>query len=278
MPLALILSSHVAGSRVGGMAQVLALTPFGVDPVLAPTVLYGRHPGWGPPGGGPVEAATFAAMLDGIEANGLLARADLVICGYFALAGQVQVAAAAIDRVRAAGSTALVVVDPIMGDEVGGLYVKPEVAEAIESLLVPRADWLTPNAWELARLSGRPPFTSAAGAIAAARALGKPALVTSVPAGDGRIGLALVTENRATLFSHPRLDGVPHGGGDLVTAVFSAGLIRGESPIDAAQRAARAAADAAHTAVARGASELPLVALGERLVHPLAEVSVEVSL
>ena len=45
MPLALIMSSHVAGSRVGGSAQALALAQFKIDPVVVPTVLYGRHPG-----------------------------------------------------------------------------------------------------------------------------------------------------------------------------------------------------------------------------------------
>ena len=57
MASALILSSHVASSRVGGSAQVLALAQFKIDPVLAPTVLFGRHPGWGAPGGAPTPSS-----------------------------------------------------------------------------------------------------------------------------------------------------------------------------------------------------------------------------
>ena len=68
MALALILSSHVAASRVGGFAQALALAQFKVDAVLAPTVLYGRHPGWGPPGGAEAPAEVFESVLDGIDA------------------------------------------------------------------------------------------------------------------------------------------------------------------------------------------------------------------
>ncbi|HYE42730.1 MAG TPA: PfkB family carbohydrate kinase [Caulobacteraceae bacterium] len=277
MPLALILSSYVAGSRVGGMAQALALEPFGVDPVLAPTVLFGRHPGWGPPGGGAVEAATFEGMLQGIEANGLYGLADLVVTGYFASAAQVEIAAHAIDAVRAAprGNAAtpgpLVVVDPIMGDDHGGLYVKPEVAEAIERLLVPRADWLTPNTWELARLSGRP-AGEAAEALAAARAMSRPMLVTSVSAPDGRIGLLLADAAEAVLFSHARIEHAPHGTGDLVAAVFAAGLVEGDAPA-AAERAARAAAMMVEAAHAWGAPELPIVALSGRLTRPDADVS-----
>lgn len=281
MPLALILSSHVAGSRVGGSAQALALTPFKVDPVVVPTVLFGRHPGWGAPGGAAVEDTTFGGVLQGLEAHRTHNLADVLITGYFATPGQVALAADAIDKVRAAtdrtgswSGRCIVVVDPIMGDDGAGLYVKPEVAEAVTQALVPRADWLTPNAWELARLSRRP-VASAADAVAAARALDKPVLATSIPAGEGRIGLALVTADRAVLYSHALLDKVPHGTGDLVTALFAAGLIKDGDPYEAALLAARAAAETVEAAVEWDAFELPIVALGERLVRPSAQVRVE---
>jgi len=74
--MALIMSSHVAGSRVGGSAQALALTQFKIDPVVIPTVLYGRHPGWGAPGGAQVPIEAFEGMLDGVEANGLFVEMD----------------------------------------------------------------------------------------------------------------------------------------------------------------------------------------------------------
>jgi pyridoxine kinase len=45
MARALILSSHVATSSVGGSAQALALAALGIEPVVVPTVLFGRHPG-----------------------------------------------------------------------------------------------------------------------------------------------------------------------------------------------------------------------------------------
>jgi pyridoxine kinase len=281
MPLALILSSHVAASRVGGSAQALALAPFKIDAVVVPTVLFGRHPGWGAPGGAAVEDATFEGMLQGLRAHRTFGLADVLITGYFASAAQVRAAAGTIDAVSATAGRAgafsdrcVVVVDPIMGDEGAGLYVKPEVAEAVAELLVPRADWLTPNAWELACLSGLP-VTSAAQAADAASALNKPVLATSIPCGEGRIGLLLATGDRAVLFSHARLDKVPHGAGDLVTAVFAAGLIKGGDPFAAAERAARAAAETVQACADWAAPELPIVALGERLVHPTAEVRVE---
>ena len=81
MPLALIISSHVAGSRVGASAQAAALVQFRIDSMVVPTVLYGRHPGWGVPGGAPVPIEVLEGMLDGMEANGLFGLTDVVITG-----------------------------------------------------------------------------------------------------------------------------------------------------------------------------------------------------
>ncbi len=163
----LILSSYVASSRVGGGAQALALARLGIEPILVPTVLFGRHPGHGPPGGGAVDAETFEAMIGGIEAQGLFGQLDAVITGHFSTPEQIAIAADALGRVKTAAPGARLIVDPIMGDADKGLYVREAVAEAVASLLVMCADIVAPNAWELARLSGRP-VTDAASAVAAA--------------------------------------------------------------------------------------------------------------
>src|SRR5689334_14750743 len=100
MPMVLVISSYVAGSRVGGGLAPYVLGPMKVDPVHVPTCLFGRHPGWGPPGGAAVDAAVMAGMLEGIEANGLFSTVDAVVTGYFSQAEQVAVAADAIARIR----------------------------------------------------------------------------------------------------------------------------------------------------------------------------------
>jgi pyridoxine kinase len=282
MPLALILSSHVAGSRVGGFPQALVLARFGVDPVFIPTVMFGRRPGLDtPPGGGAVPPELFRGMLEGARAHGLYGLADAVVTGYFASAEQVAAAAEAIDRVRAASRAGafnprpLIVVDPVMGDDPDGLYVRPEVAEAVEVLLLPRADVLTPNVWELRRLTGAAGGDPAALARAA-RTLDRPVLVTSVDAGPDRIGALHVDGAEALLFSHPRRPETPNGTGDLVAAVLAARLVQGASAAEASEAAIRAVAEAADAAAAWGAPELPLVALADRLAAPLtADVRVQ---
>lgn len=228
MPVALILSSLVAGSGVGGGLQAAELTWLGFRTALVPTVLFGRHPGLGAPGGGPVPDALFAGQVEGLLASGLAGRADLVITGYFASAAQVETAARMLDHVAEARPKALRLVDPILGDEDLGLYVTEAVAEALPRRLVPRASLLAPNAWELGRLTGLK-ITDSGSALAAAHRLGRPVLVSSVPDGAD-IGVMWTDGTEASLATHPRLGQAPKGTGDLLAALFGAGLALGGDP------------------------------------------------
>jgi len=279
MPTALILSSHVASSRVGGAVQVLALAAFRIDPMLAPTVLYGRHPGWGAPGGAAVPVEAFEGMLDGMEANGVMAQADLVITGYFASAAQVRAAARVIDAVRAAPRDLevrrkpLILVDPVMGDAGKGLYVVAEVAEAIASDLIPRADIVTPNAWELERLT-HTPVRDPASAVAAARILGKATLVSSVMRAH-EIGIVYADRREAWLAAHNRAPSAPGGTGDLLAALFAAHLLDGQPISYALARAAGGLVETLAVATASGVSELPVIEVGQRLKIISASVRME---
>lgn len=274
MAVALILSSFVAVDRIGGAAQQYVLAAHRIDPVLTPTVMFGRSPAKGAHGE-VTSPEVLRRMLADIEADAVFGEVDLVITGHFSSAAQVEIAADTLERVRAASSRRpVVVVDPIMGDAPKGLYVKPQVAETIAARLLPLADWITPNLWELGRLAGGE-IADAAGAAEAARRLRRPALVTSVPAGRSGIGLLFVAGEEAVLFAHPRLPQAPNGTGDLVTASFGAGLVEGLAPRAAAERAARATAEAVEAAKAWRRLDLPLVAIADRLVRPAAEVRIE---
>ena len=279
MPLALILSSFVAASRIGGAAQQYVLAAHKIDPVLAPTVMFGRTPARG--GQGEVTSPdVFRRMLGDIEADAVFGMVDLIITGHFSDPEQVEIAAGVIERIRGAerteawGARPLVLVDPILGDAPKGLYVKQAVADAVQQRLVPQADWITPNLWELGFLADRD-IETAEQARDAVRWLGRPALVTSAPAGPGEIGLLYVDKEEAVLFAHPKRETAPNGTGDLVTACFGAGLVQGLDPRDAAERAARAAAEVVAMADRWQSSELPIIAMADRIVNPTAEVRIE---
>lgn len=274
MPLALIISSHVAASHVGGTAQASALSHFQIDSMVVPTVLYGRHPGWGAPGGARVAHETLEGMLGGIEANGLLAQTDLILTGYFASPDQVQVAARAIDMARGGRTEPLpvVIVDPTLGDT-GKLYVPADVATTVIEDLVPRADILAPNVWELSYLTGAD-ISEPQDALAAARSLGKPVLVSSIDCG-GDIGVIYADQNEAWMAVHPRAPAAPKGTGDLLTALFGAALLEGLRGPDALGRAVSGVAESVAAAQASSAAELPIIGMGQRLTTTSPSVRLE---
>jgi pyridoxine kinase len=104
--------------------------------------------------------------------------------------------------------------------------------------LVPRADLVAPNAWELERLTGAP----IADPLAAARALGRPVLVSSIER-DADIAVLYADGREAWIASHRRIDTAPNGTGDRLTALFTAALVLGASPSDALREAVTGVAE-----------------------------------
>jgi pyridoxine kinase len=196
-------------------------------------------------------------MLGGIEAQGLFGQLDAVVAGHFSAPEQVAIAADTLGRVRVASPAARLVVDPVMGDEGRGLYVRPAVAVALAMMLVPLADIVTPNAWELSRLTSRA-VDDAQGAVAASRALGKAVMVSSIHAGAD-IGAVYADLDGAWLASHAEATSAPKGTGDLLTALFTAALLGGFGGPDALGLAVGGVADAVDEAA--GLDELPLSSL-----------------
>ncbi|GAB5447314.1 PfkB family carbohydrate kinase [Gymnodinialimonas sp.] len=209
-------SSFVMRGAVGLRANVFALERRGVTVWAVPTVLLPWHPGLGPSTRTP--SADLPRQLDELADHA--AALDGVLTGYFASAAQVVAAAGFIDRLRAVRPDALVVVDPVTGDE-GGRYVPDAVADAIHRELVPRADVITPNINELRDMAGDT-------APASVRALGVPQVIVTSALGDAEMtGSTLVTPDRIASVTHNCVSDVARGTGDLFAGVLMAALVAG---------------------------------------------------
>lgn len=248
----LLLSSLVAGDAVGGSAAQARLRGNGIAADLIPTVVFGRHPGRGAPGGGPVPDGVFEGALEGYLKQNPAPRA--IACGYFASPAQVQAAARAIDRVRVANPGLLVLVDPILGDA-GRLYVPEPVAHAVRDALAVRADVLTPNLFELAWLSGEVVRTPEE-AVRQARGLAPIVFVTSLSDHEDRIGAIAVTRNDARYQDAERMPEAPSGTGDLFAAEVLSRLLGGASVREVLRLAEHAASGAVRAARAQGRDAL----------------------
>jgi pyridoxine kinase len=221
----LSIQSEVVYGHVGQGAARPALQYLGHEVWAIPTVILSGHAGRKAVTGEPVSAELMARLLDGVSRSGWLAHCDAVLSGYLGSAEQAAVVAAAVRAVRKANPRALYCLDPVFGDE-GRAYAKRGVAEAMATQLLPLADIVTPNAFELASLASMPVREPAEARVAAGRLARPLVLATSVRDG-ARIGTLAVTAERAVYASTPCLDDVPHGAGDLLAALFLAQRLEG---------------------------------------------------
>ena len=117
-----------------------------------------------------------------------------------------------------------------MGDD-DALYVKPDLAEAITSDLVPIADVLLPNIFELARLTGRTVKDGAA-ALEAAQALQRASgvkvlVATGIPADrPDRIAALALAGGKVHRAEAPRRKLRVSGTGDTFSALFTGRYVR----------------------------------------------------
>lgn len=234
----LVISSFLAHGRVGLGASVPVLQVLGHEVIQLPAVMLSNHPGHAAVAGQPVAPEHLAAMLAALKANGWLRDIAAIVTGYLPSPGHVYFAAQTVREVRDVNPQALYICDPILGDDPKGLYIDARAASATRDRLVPVADVITPNRFELAWLTGQP-VTDLEQCRTAAGALGCGAvLATSIPAGTGREGShlianVLVNAAEVSTLTTPRRESVPHGTGDVLTALIAGQLASG-IPLDEA--------------------------------------------
>lgn len=272
----LSIQSSVAFGRVGNRAAVFALERLGHEVWPVDTVSFSNHPAYGAWRGRVRPAAEVGEILEGIAERGALARCDAVLSGYLGDPATAPLVLDIVTRARAARPGVLYCCDPVIGEVGRGVYVRPGLPELFRDRLVPAADVVTPNPFELAYLAGRPAGTVATlgDALAAAdavRGLG-PALVVATglrfDEAPGEVAALATDAGGAWLCRAPWREVTAHGAGDAFTALLL-GAFLGTRDAAAALGHAVSALDAvlARTAAA-GAGELALVAAQDALVSP----------
>ena len=242
IPKVLILSSTVASSRVGASAASFCLQRLGIETIVLPTTLLGRHPGWGPPGGGAVKTEILRDVWDGVKSQDIIF--DAVLTGYMGEAGHIQLGSDIIDHVKSLNSKAIIAVDPVMGDH-GRLYIPKDRAESLIGALVPKADFITPNLWELSYIESRLKRLPAR-------------LITSAPHHD-KIGAVWQDDTERWQVSHDKFDSVPHGGGDSLAALFLGQRLLGKPSKLALAKSVSSVFEIMRAANRLDLGELPLV-------------------
>ena len=269
----LSIQSHVSYGYAGNSAAVFPLQRLGheVYPVL--TVTFSNHTGYGATRGPLIAPPDVAQVLLGVEERGAFPDVDAVLSGYLGAETMGEVVLDAVRRVKAANPRAVYCCDPVMGDVGRGFFVRDGIPLYLRDAVVPRADIVTPNQFELEYLAGAEIHTQGEllAAIERVRSSGPAAvLVTSVVTDDtpaGTIQMACVADSGAWLVTTPMLDMLVRGGGDTTAAVFLAHTLTDGPRVALARTAATmyAILEATHAA---GDEEMRLVAEQDAIAHP----------
>lgn len=214
----LTISSHVARGHVGNIAATTVLEALGHAVWQIPTITLSNHKGYRHCAGAALPTGMINDMIEALNKNGWLGEIDAVLSGYITSADQVAEVHEAVNAVKRANDKAVYWCDPILGDHPDGLYVPDAVAQAIAKTLIPHADGISPNAFELGWLAGKPASDSTSAIDAARRLPNRLKMVTSVPISQNELANLLVSPDQARAIAHNRFDQVPHGIGDVFTA------------------------------------------------------------
>ena len=221
----LSIQSHVVFGYAGNTAAVFPLQRLGREVWAINTVEFSNHTGYGAWRGKILGAELAGDLVTGLEERGVLNRCEAVLSGYLGDADAGRAIIDAVKKVRRVSPGAFYCCDPVMGDTGRGFYVKPDIPDMFKNELVPLADIVCPNQFELEALTGIR-IESLNDAIDAVNILHKMGpsivLVTSCKEKDGELGMIASDKTNCFRITTPELplgNGVA-GTGDMTTAIF----------------------------------------------------------
>ncbi|MEO1193362.1 MAG: pyridoxal kinase [Pseudomonadota bacterium] len=241
----LSVSSHVAFGHVGNAALTFPLRRLGVEVVPVMTVLLSNHLGYERYGGQILPGEMVAKVLEGLTELGVVAASDGFLSGFLGKPETATATAKAAAAYRAANPERPYCLDPVLGDRGKGLYMPASVVDTMRAELVPLADLMTPNLFELETLAEMQ-VVSRADAVAAARSLiargPRAVLATSADTAEsqpGRAEVLLVTAEETWLLSTEALTFTiePNGAGDLLAALWLFETLNGHADLEGARLA-----------------------------------------
>lgn len=272
---ALSIQSQVIYGHVGNNAGVFALQRQGVETWAVPTAVLAFNPSYGPPAMRPTEPGEMDAWMMALQTRPEWRQIDAVLLGWLGSPRTAEAAARAALAVKAANPGAIFLCDPVMGDNDCGLYVDAALPPVIRDQLLPHADIVTPNGFELEFLTGRKvdDLPSALAACDGLRAAGPGTVIATTlkrrDGGRGMLEALLVNGDGAWLCGVPDLGEIlPKGAGDVFASLFLARLLKGRTPKKALHFAMAGTYGLLRDALSRNSPEMRLAAMQEELHSP----------
>ena len=276
----LSIQSHVAYGHVGNSASVFPMQRLGVEVWPVHTVNFSNHTGYGAWRGPLMDPADVADVVTGIGEREAFAEIDAVLSGYQGGEGIGATILDAVAAVKAVNPAAIYACDPVMGNAKSGCFVHESIPVLLREQVVPQADLITPNQFELGFLTETEPadLGSTLAAVDRAREMGpSTVLVTSVLRPDrpeGTIEMLACHDDEAWIVRTPHLPLKANGSGDVTAALFTSHWLRTQSLQESLGRTVSSVFDLLELTLDSGRRELQLVQAQEAYAHPRMQFEV----
>ncbi|RVP14336.1 pyridoxal kinase [Sinorhizobium meliloti] len=259
------IQSQVVFGHVGNSAALFPMQAAGLEVAAIPTVVFSNTPNYPTQRGRALPPELFSDLLQGARERGLPRRADFILTGYIGSLDVALMVADFVAEAKAVNPALTYLCDPVMGDTDPGLYVPEAIADVMRDRLLPMADIVTPNPFELSWLAERKVAT--AWDLEAAREVLRFApeaqlITTGCALEDTTPGQieSVILGPEGIISRHPtkRLPLDLPGTGDLFAGLIVAGLARGMPMPRAVEIAQNLTSRALDHANALGAGEVVL--------------------
>ncbi|GHU25001.1 pyridoxal kinase PdxY [Spirochaetia bacterium] len=269
----LSIQSHVVYGYAGNTAAVFPLQRRGYEVWAVNTVEFSNHTGYGAWKGSILGAQLAQDLVSGLEDRGVLANCTAVLSGYMGDADVGDAVMAALQTVRCYNPEALYCCDPVMGDVGRGFYVKPGIPAIFKEKILPRADIITPNQFELEALTGIDVSTDAGirQAVDQIHSRGpKVVLVTSFRESDESTGMLVSNGKELYRIQTDKLafPTVIAGSGDLTAAVFLSHYLESGDIVAAVEHTASSVFSIMKATFDAGSRELRIIHSQQELISP----------
>ena len=217
--------------------------------------------------------ATFNAILGALPTLGKLKTIGTVITGYLGALKQVDAISQLIEAWHLDQTEGSYILDPVLGDN-GRVYVDNKLVTSMRDNLLPLANFVTPNQFELELLSGQmvrdvPSADKAARSLLKQNPHLKGVLVTGVSHIDNSIHDLFISQTDIIDMAFKKRTSGIAGGGDLLTTIFASWLASGHS----FENSFRAASAQAHAIIDRSDYHLEIKLLENiNLLEPIPQL------
>ncbi|XP_026276605.1 pyridoxal kinase [Frankliniella occidentalis] len=235
-PRVLSIQSHVVSGYVGNKSATFPLQVLGFDVDAVNSVQFSNHTGYGYWKGHVLAEQELVELAEGLAHNGLDCHYTHLLTGYSRSKSFLSHIANIVCELRKKNPGLIYLCDPVIGDIGRGVYVPSDLIEVYQKTIIPIANVVTPNQFELEILTGKPvkSVEDAWEATAVLHNMGpQTVVISSSELGDDDSLLCLASmivegKRERAIVTFPKLEGSYTGTGDLFSALFLAWMWRSQ--------------------------------------------------